>query len=682
MKNGFLCVTSLFVYLFLNPSTLCAEKSFWDHSQEPPRLLASAVENEHGEVELCRVWHYDSCGRRIQETIYGNLTGSCTCPLILEANGIPVENGIEKYATRYTYTEEEPYLLTSELHDNETSIQYEYDPISHQLKTKRLVEGDRIRLRQFFFYDQSGALIRSILDDGEGKESDDIKGITERHICTYTLRQEAPAQGMAAIIEESYLDLETQEERILQTTYNTYSEEGALIHQEVVDDKGTIRHSHSYTDKQELPQPSSPGQSSPPPFKYEQDSLQRVITISNEQGYVVHLRYNARGKPIEILYPDEMHERFGYHLDGSLAYYQAADGSKTVYYTDFLERITASEHYGVKGELIGMTTLTYSGFRLLEKTDIHGKTTFYKYDGAGRLISKQEINAAEPVEETYWNKILRALSYVSNSIWGTADYLREDLSYLNYIGPELEETGLYLFGKTFLAMSGFYVDQLEVGVYGDGEKNELVRLTAINGILNLREVCISSIDSISDCHGGNNIHYVFYPTEGWTQDLLSAVAAKLGWVTPQAQLLAQMWKQKIQEMGGPSGGGKVIHYAHSIGGTNTLKALELLTPEERKMIHVVTFGSATLIEEGACGSVVNYVSKRDGVSLIADPINFFRGLFTECDHIAFVGSFCGVPGVDHLLSSETYMAVIQALGEYFLKNHTEPQTDVDQNATL
>ena len=90
-------------------------------------------------------------------------------------------------------------------------------------------------------------------------------------------------------------------------------------------------------------------------------------------------------------------------------------------------------------------------------------------------------------------------------------------------------------------------------------------------------------------------------------------------------------------MGGIDGGGLIIHYAHSNGVVHTNNALRLLSPEEKAMIRIYTFGSPAVLTNHEAESVTNYISYRDGVSLL-DPIGFFRGLFGFSDHVTFVGT--------------------------------------------
>ena len=223
-----------------------------------------------------------------------------------------------------------------------------------------------------------------------------------------------------------------------------------------------------------------------------------------------------------------------------------------------------------------------------------------------------------------------------------------------------------LFGLPVLTLAGYYNDKSETGVHGKGELSDKVRITLINGILNARTDYKITLDTISESHGGVNIHYIFDASDGWTWDLFKALIAKLGYKSSQAYQLVDTWRAMIDEMDGINGGGTIIHYAHSIGGTHTRTALSMLTPEERQMIHVYTFGSASMIYDSGLETVVNYISVRDAI-VVCDPIGFLSGLFGFKEEVNTVGNWFGIPLVDHMIGSSTYLDIVKILGKQFLQ---------------
>lgn len=270
-----------------------------------------------------------------------------------------------------------------------------------------------------------------------------------------------------------------------------------------------------------------------------------------------------------------------------------------------------------------------------------------------------------------WSGFTEAMGSLYSSI---GEALNRALGYLQgqsfntYIDKDAEKVGVQLFGSGFLTTTGFYHEEMETGVFGDKELDDNIRVTAIHGMLNSHSACIQTMEMLSQFHGGMNVHYVFYPTQGWGCDLLQLVLTKFGYVPPQAKLLAETWRQLIAEMGGVDQEGTIVHYAHSLGGTITLAARDLLTPEEQKMIKVIAIGSTSVIPNNAFGSVIHYVSYRDGV-FFADPFGYLRSLLSCHGHVNWVGSSSGIPLLDHLLTMDTYQQLIATLGRDFLATY-------------
>ena len=258
------------------------------------------------------------------------------------------------------------------------------------------------------------------------------------------------------------------------------------------------------------------------------------------------------------------------------------------------------------------------------------------------------------------------------------DFINHNLSLEYNLNTHVHDSVLSLFGRNNLILHGYYLDELEAGTLGQGEISDKVRITVINGILNTRIDVMETIEMVSKLHGDNNIHYVFRPTEGWSLDIAKSALVKCGWTSPQAKKLAMRWQELIAEMGGVHEGGKIIHYAHSIGAADTLIARELLSPEEMKMIQVYTFGSPSLFGPEGFHSVTNYVSKGDGVSFL-DPVRYIRSLINPIEHVSFLPSSWSIPFIDHPLTFPTYQSILEMLGKRFIELHEKVADTLDES---
>ncbi len=310
----------------------------------------------------------------------------------------------------------------------------------------------------------------------------------------------------------------------------------------------------------------------------------------------------------------------------------------------------------------------------------------YQYDAQGQCFQTinhdpSQSNLALPAEtQAFLNVSCRTLNddtiqmffQFDNLVTGESTSVDElfsahqfDFCHLEHY---IEDIARSIMDHPFVRLSGYKSLQEHVGVYGNGEANDKVRITFANGILNFPEYRMTNLEMFSKLHGGINIHYIFRSYEGWSRDMLRCLAAKFRFISTQARLLAQTWKELIAEMGGVGEGGKIIHYAHSIGGTETNNAKHLMSPEELKMIRVYTLGSATLIANKDFEHVVNFVSKRDGVCYL-DPIDYFGGLLFQKDNVVYLDSFLGVPLIDHLLGGNSYYSALEQLGQEFIHTY-------------
>lgn len=261
-----------------------------------------------------------------------------------------------------------------------------------------------------------------------------------------------------------------------------------------------------------------------------------------------------------------------------------------------------------------------------------------------------------------------ALSTFAGWLAAPFKYIAKQLSRLYYC--VLNAIGDRAFGDQYLDLEGGLSNKPISGAYGGKEANPLVRISSINGLFNTHAHAIDGLELISNLHGGVNIHYVFRHTKGAFKDLFCGLLVKLGYVSPYARELASKWKELIAEMGGVNGGGIIYHYAHSMGGSDTYAAQSLMTEEELKMIHVVTFGSPTLIPQGTFGNVINCVSLRDVVCWM-DPLGYLKGLFRKDDTVFYAGNWWSGPTFDHWMTMETYKQILTALGQQFIELYLE-----------
>jgi len=217
----------------------------------------------------------------------------------------------------------------------------------------------------------------------------------------------------------------------------------------------------------------------------------------------------------------------------------------------------------------------------------------------------------------------------------------------------MEHLGISMLGTMLMQLSGNYQGESFSGTWVNrGEMYENCRVTFINGINTNLENLYSALERISNSHRGTNVHFCFNATCGWTRDMFKSLWLKVGFVTEEADHLAGLWKRLLDEMEDGKKKGFIYHYAHSLGGTITLRARELISLSELKRIHVVTFGSSSIIPDVGFGSSINFISRRDGVTPLSDPFTYILSILEQDAHVVLIGSsILGPPLIDHLFDT-------------------------------
>lgn len=280
------------------------------------------------------------------------------------------------------------------------------------------------------------------------------------------------------------------------------------------------------------------------------------------------------------------------------------------------------------------------------------------------LIDAEGLFSLQAVWRGFSNAALEYFRNVGSTASSVVDLIQRDLHVFTDIGDTAMYIGQQLLGPRIWEVIGFYTAEPESGVFGNHEVDPRLRFSFTNGIQNTRDDAMRAIAMISELHGGVNIHYTYRPTKGWTWDCVNACLAKAGFASATAYCLADKWKILIEEMRGIEGGGTIIHYAHSLGGVETENARHLLSSDEQRMIRVFTFGSPMLLSGEGFQSATNYVSRLDFISL-ADPVNYFTGFFGQNENIVFVGTYWGLPFLDHALVANVYRQVLDDLGKNY-----------------
>ncbi len=124
-----------------------------------------------------------------------------------------------------------------------------------------------------------------------------------------------------------------------------------------------------------------------PIIRQEYDASGHEILRIDAEGHRTETKYNVYGKPIHIIHPNDLEERFIYTLSGDLICHIDTANIETHYEYDYLRHIISKATYA-KGQQLARETNRYIGHHLVSTTDAEGNETMYSYDKAGRKISE------------------------------------------------------------------------------------------------------------------------------------------------------------------------------------------------------------------------------------------------------------------------------------------------------
>ena len=302
------------------------------------RLKSKVFLNATGEPLFAKTFQYDSVGNVIEETFWGNISGSASSFTL--NNTQDALTGAESYRKKYQYV---PGINVPQIEEEEEGItyRYTYKPGTDLVTSKLICDGTKVLIRNFYSYNEDNLVVSEIVDDGSAADPNDLSQITFRQIKQHSLDA---ATGLVKSTTESYLDVKSSREIIHKTTENQYSTAKKVIQESISDSRGKNR----YT------------------LHTEYNEQGQVTKKTNPLGQVSDYQYDPQGRVIkskEIGQPEKIHT---YDAAGRLIEVKEIDKAGNV-------KVTRSS-YDAKG-------------RLLAQVDARGNTTEQTYDAFGRCLS-------------------------------------------------------------------------------------------------------------------------------------------------------------------------------------------------------------------------------------------------------------------------------------------------------
>lgn len=166
-----------------------------------------------------------------------------------------------------------------------------------------------------------------------------------------------------------------------------------------------------------------------------------------------------------------------------------------------------------------------------------------------------------------------------------------------------------------------------------------------------------------------NVHVCYVGEGSLPVDVTKCVINKLGVDTPSVLWAVETIRSAIKEVGGV-GIGIVRIEAHSRGGLVLDLALQYLTSEEKAMLCVSTFGSASLIKPEGLKSCQNYVSTRDVIPWLGDTMGMLAAKMGLRPDVIFLEPI--EEGLlEHGINCATYKQARERDAKLFRQRHLE-----------
>ena len=221
-----------------NGSTYTNETFCWgaNETKDSTYLLSRQLKGPDSKTIFARTYTYDNNGNIIEDAFYGNLTGQSSVEPRLENN--VEKNGAECYKKRFVYSTD-GFNVPLEEDDGVTKTIYKYAPKSNKLIAK--FHGNSVQWfnRWFYKYNEDGAVIEEVCDDGRTENYEDLLGVTQRKITISDQRKTYPI-AYPDNIEEYFLDLATGEMVLNKRVVNTYNDTARITQQDHYGSDGAL----------------------------------------------------------------------------------------------------------------------------------------------------------------------------------------------------------------------------------------------------------------------------------------------------------------------------------------------------------------------------------------------------------------------------------------------------------
>jgi RHS repeat-associated protein len=192
----------------------------------------------------------------------------------------------------------------------------------------------------------------------------------------------------------------------------------------------------------------------------------------------------------------------------------------------------------------------------------------------------------------------------------------------------------------------------------------------IAGVNTSRAEVINQAKIMSEQYGGVQVYAIHNGDHGLLADLLEAGCQIIDIPVRSTDFTYDFLRGKIEEIGGAEGNVMFKIRMFSQGALTGEKAFLKLRPAERKLMHINTYGPASIIPAGDYLYVKNSISSRDCISCVSLP-NFIAGKIGFLKEVKFLPARETYFGIDHKYMSETYQMEMEEDAKLFMDEYRD-----------
>lgn len=422
--EGQLTTIGRYIYEDFMTQVFDAEGLRIDYHFDSNKFLTSLVYHNYNAPYKKEVFERDeTTGNLLKKTLLdGNDNPLFITEYIYDKNHNPIEEkkgwGSEWHIIKRTFSEDGFNLKLTETDREGKLTQYTYIPGTNLLASELVYEGEIIRKRSFYIYDDCAICIKTVIDDGNTKDPENLAGVTYRKITSITPKYSIPCFGLPEVIEEKTLN-DLGEEILLSKKVITYTSFGAILQEDHYDASGCYVYSlyNTYDNQERLVSKTDPlGYK----IVYTYDNFNNIISIKGpRQDQYQEIFYDKANRPIKIvdyletpLITEKKYNKLGQVIEET-----NPCGQKTRFIYDNLGRLIESHHpenktiykeYDVFDNIIkeidfqgNQTLKTYNPFgqvTYIQYAD--GTQEFFTYNSTGTVASHKNRNGVT-VKTTY-----------------------------------------------------------------------------------------------------------------------------------------------------------------------------------------------------------------------------------------------------------------------------------------